>query len=68
MRCVRNRSSFDVDIGDPEQVQLNGALYKMLILRILRCFTLVLIICAFNVVGSIMMILDKKKNLKTYLT
>jgi len=49
--------------------QLNDALYKMLNtenLAVYLIFTLVLIIALFNVVGSIiMMILDKKKDLKT---
>jgi len=51
--------------------QMNDALYKMLNsenLAVYLIFTLVLIIALFNVVGSIiMMILDKKKNLKTLL-
>ena len=50
-------------------VQLNDALYKMLNtenLAVYLIFTLVLIIALFNVIGSIiMMILDKKKTLKT---
>jgi lipoprotein-releasing system permease protein len=49
--------------------QLNDALYKMLNtenLAVYLIFTLVLIIALFNVIGSIiMMILDKKKTLKT---
>ena len=49
--------------------QLNDALHKMLNtenLAVYLIFTLVLIIALFNVVGSIiMMILDKKKDLKT---
>ena len=48
--------------------QLNDALHKMLNtenLAVYLIFTLVLIIALFNVVGSIiMMILDKKKDLK----
>lgn len=51
------------------RIQLNDALYKMLNtenLAVYLIFTLVLIIALFNVAGSIvMMILDKKKNLKT---
>ncbi|WP_053970826.1 ABC transporter permease [Mangrovimonas sp. ST2L15] len=51
------------------KAQLNDALYKMLNtenLVVYLIFTLVLIIALFNVIGSItMMILDKKKNLKT---
>lgn len=51
------------------KLQLNDALYKMLNsenLAVYLIFTLVLIIALFNVVGSIiMMILDKKNNLKT---
>lgn len=49
--------------------QLNDALYKMLNtenLAVYLIFTLVLIIALFNVIGSIiMMILDKRKDLKT---
>lgn len=51
--------------------QLNDALYKMLNsenLAVYLIFTLVLIIALFNVIGAIiMMILDKKQNLKTLL-
>ena len=51
------------------RAQLNDALYKMLNtenLAVYLIFTLVLIIALFNVIGSIiMMILDKKKTLKT---
>jgi len=51
------------------RIQQNDALYKMLNtenLAVYLIFTLVLIIALFNVVGSIiMMILDKKQNLKT---
>ncbi len=51
------------------KAQLNDALYKMLNtenLAVYLIFTLVLIIALFNIVGAIiMMILDKKKNLKT---
>jgi lipoprotein-releasing system permease protein len=49
--------------------QLNEALYKMLnteYLAVYLIFTLVLIIALFNIIGSIiMMILDKKNNIKT---
>lgn len=62
---------FDQEIEIKNKLQLNGALYKMLNsenLAVYLIFTLVLIIALFNVVGSIiMMILDKKKNLKTLL-
>ncbi len=51
------------------RIQLNDALYKMLNtenLAVYLIFTLVLIIALFNIVGAIvMMILDKKSNLKT---
>ena len=51
------------------RAQLNDALYKMLNtenLVVYLIFTLVLMIALFNVIGSIiMMILDKKDNLKT---
>lgn len=62
---------FDQEIEIKNKLQLNDALYKMLNsenLAVYLIFTLVLIIALFNVVGSIiMMILDKKKNLKTLL-
>lgn len=52
-----------------DRTQLNGALYKMLNteqLVVYLIFTLILIIALFNIVGSIvMMILEKKENLKT---
>ena len=52
-----------------DRFQLNDALYKMLNtenLAVYLIFTLVLIIALFNVIGSIiMMILDKRKDLKT---
>ena len=62
-----------VVFGDTIQIktkeQLNDALHKMLNtenLAVYLIFTLVLIIALFNVIGSIiMMILDKKKDLKT---
>lgn len=51
------------------RIQQNDALYKMLNtenIAVYLIFTLVLIIALFNVVGSIiMMILDKRKNIKT---
>lgn len=51
------------------RAQLNDALYKMLNtenLAVYLIFTLVLIIALFNVVGSIIMvILDKRENIKT---
>lgn len=51
------------------RIQQNDALYKMLnteYIAVYLIFTLVLIIALFNVIGSIiMMILDKRKNIKT---
>lgn len=51
------------------RAQLNDALYKMLNtehVAVYLIFTLILIIALFNIIGSIvMMILDKKENLKT---
>lgn len=51
------------------RIQLNDALYKMLNtenIAVYLIFTLVIIIALFNLVGAlIMMILDKKANLKT---
>ncbi len=51
------------------RIQQNDALYKMLNtenIAVYLIFTLVMIIALFNVVGSIiMMILDKRKNIKT---
>lgn len=51
------------------RIQLNDALYKMLNtenIAVYLIFTLVIIIALFNLVGAlIMMILDKKSNLKT---
>jgi lipoprotein-releasing system permease protein len=62
---------FDQPVTIKNKIQMNDALYKMLNsenLAVYLIFTLVLIIALFNVVGSIiMMILDKKKNLKTLL-
>lgn len=62
---------FDVPVVIKNRLQLNDGLYKMLNsenLAVYLIFTLVLIIALFNVIGSIiMMILDKKQNLKTLL-
>lgn len=56
-------------IAIKNRIQQNDALYKMLNteqVAVYLIFTLVLIIALFNVVGSIiMMILDKRKNIKT---
>ena len=52
-----------------DRVQQNDALYKMLNtenIAVYLIFTLVMIIALFNVIGSIiMMILDKRSNIKT---
>ena len=60
---------FGSQIVIKDRTQLNGALYKMLNteqLVVYLIFTLILIIALFNIVGSIvMMILEKKENLKT---
>lgn len=65
------KALFKEPIEIKNKLQLNGALYKMLNsenLAVYLIFTLVLILALFNVVGSIiMMILDKKSNLKTLL-
>jgi len=57
------------DVEIKNRAQLNDALYKMLNtenLAVYLIFTLVLIIALFNVVGSIIMvILDKRQNIKT---
>jgi lipoprotein-releasing system permease protein len=62
---------FEQPVKIKDKFQMNDALYKMLNsenLIVYLIFTLVLIIALFNVVGSIiMMILDKKKNMKTLL-
>ncbi|GAK92384.1 lipoprotein releasing system transmembrane protein LolC [Nonlabens ulvanivorans] len=62
---------FDVPVVIKNRLQMNDGLYKMLNsenLAVYLIFTLVLIIALFNVLGSIiMMILDKKQNLKTLL-
>lgn len=60
---------FKEEVIIKNRMQQNDALYKMLNtenLAVYLIFTLVLIISLFNVIGSIiMMILDKKKNIKT---
>ncbi len=60
---------FDNDVIIKNRIQQNDALYKMLNtenIAVYLIFTLVLIIALFNVIGSIiMMILDKKSNMKT---
>lgn len=60
---------FPNDIVIKNRIQQNDALYKMLNtenIAVYLIFTLVLIIALFNVIGSIiMMILDKRKNIKT---
>lgn len=57
------------DIVIKNRIQQNDALYKMLNtenIAVYLIFTLVLIIALFNVIGSIiMMILDKRRNIKT---
>jgi len=57
------------NIAIKNRIQQNDALYKMLNteqVAVYLIFTLVLIIALFNVIGSIiMMILDKRKNIKT---
>jgi lipoprotein-releasing system permease protein len=57
------------DIIIKNRVQQNDALYKMLNtenIAVYLIFTLVLVIALFNVIGSIiMMILDKRRNIKT---
>ena len=63
------QSIFKNQITIKNRIQLNDALYKMLNtehIAVYLIFTLILIIALFNIIGSIiMMILDKKKNLKT---
>ena len=60
---------FSQEVIIKNRIQQNDALYKMLNtenLAVYLIFTLVLIIALFNVIGSIiMMILDKRKNIKT---
>jgi len=64
---IKNILSQDVSVKN--RAQLNETLYKMLNtenLAVYLIFTLVLIIALFNVVGSIIMvILDKRENIKT---
>ena len=68
---IRNQLAtiFLEDIIIKNRIQQNDALFKMLNtenLAVYLIFTLVLIIALFNVIGSIiMMILDKRKNIKT---
>ncbi|WP_298515078.1 FtsX-like permease family protein [uncultured Kordia sp.] len=60
---------FNDEVFIKSRIELNDALYKMLNtenLAIYLIFTLVLILALFNVVGAIvMMILDKRSNMKT---
>lgn len=60
---------FNHTIDLKSRLQLNDAMYKMLNsenLMVYFVFTLVLIIALFNLIGAmIMMIIDKKKNIKT---
>jgi lipoprotein-releasing system permease protein len=60
---------FSEEVLVKNRIQQNDALYKMLNtenIAVYLIFTLVLIIALFNVIGSIiMMILDKRKNIKT---
>lgn len=60
---------FNNNITVKNRAQLNDSLYKMLNtenIAVYLIFTLVIIIALFNLIGAlIMMILDKKKNLKT---
>lgn len=68
---VRNQieSIFPEELVLKNRIQQNDALYKMLNtenIAVYLIFTLVLIIALFNVIGSIIiMILDKRKNIKT---
>ena len=63
------QSIFNNQVTIKNRIQLNDTLYKMLNtehVAVYLIFTLILIIALFNIIGSIvMMILDKKKNLKT---
>jgi lipoprotein-releasing system permease protein len=65
------QSIFNNKIVVKNRAQLNESLYKMLNtenLAVYLIFTLVIIIALFNLIGAlIMMILDKKANLKTLL-
>ena len=71
MKSARSalQSIFNNKVTIKNRLQLNDALYKMLNtehVAVYLIFTLILIIALFNIIGSIiMMILDKKKNLKT---
>jgi lipoprotein-releasing system permease protein len=60
---------FPEGVAIKNRIQQNDALYKMLNtenVAVYLIFTLVLIIALFNVIGSIiMMVLDKRKNIKT---
>lgn len=68
---VRDQISavFNNEVLIKNRIELNDALYKMLNtenIAIYLIFTLVLILALFNVVGAIvMMILDKRSNMKT---
>ena len=63
------KSIFDNKITVKNRAQLNDSLYKMLNtenIAVYLIFTLVIVIALFNLIGAlIMMILDKKGNLKT---
>jgi lipoprotein-releasing system permease protein len=65
------QSIFNNKVTIKNRAQLNESLYKMLNtenLAVYLIFTLVIIIALFNLIGAlIMMILDKKANLKTLL-
>ena len=65
------KTIFNNKINLKNRAQLNESLYKMLNtenLAVYLIFTLVIIIALFNLIGAlIMMILDKKANLKTLL-
>lgn len=65
------KTIFNHKINVKNRAQLNESLYKMLNtenLAVYLIFTLVIIIALFNLIGAlIMMILDKKGNLKTLL-
>lgn len=60
---------FDKNLTIKNRAQLNDSLYKMLNtenIAVYLIFTLVIIVTLFNLIGAIiMMILDKKSNLKT---
>jgi len=66
---IQLKKIFSEEIILKNRIQQNDALYKMLNtenIAVYLIFTLVLIIALFNVIGSIiMMILDKRKNIKT---